>query len=142
MLKGEHTSADQRLSEFVAEIAGAVGCFDQDLFGGLVEPLPGFKALLPGSAGRHPGIRSHINGGAGQRDTGFATGHPVADLSAGTGGSAVKRLDGRREIMRFGFQRNHCVDRPDAEKIGLVLRLRGKFLCCRSADKGYIIFIS
>ena len=72
----------------------------------------------------------------------FASGHPVADLTAGPGRCSVERLNCGRKIMRFSFQGDDRIDIPDAEKIGFVLGLRGKFFQHRSFDKGNIIFIS
>ena len=45
VLKGEHRACDERLTELIAEVAGAVRGFDEDLFGCLVEPGAGSHSL-------------------------------------------------------------------------------------------------
>ena len=43
MLEGKHRTADERLAELVAEVAGAVRGLDENLFGSLIEPGAGVE---------------------------------------------------------------------------------------------------
>ena len=47
VLESEQRPADQRLSELIPEIGSAVRCFDQDLFGRLIQPLTRIEYVLP-----------------------------------------------------------------------------------------------
>ena len=67
VFKGEYGTANQRLAELVSEIAGAVGCLNQDLFGSLVQPFAYRKYFLPGTVFVRAGVGSHVYGCSGNR---------------------------------------------------------------------------
>ena len=47
MLEGEHRTADEGLTELVAEVTGTVRCLDQNLLRRLIEPLTDRKNVFP-----------------------------------------------------------------------------------------------
>ena len=47
MLEGEYRSADQRLTELVTEVGGAVRSLDKDLLGSLIQPFAYRQDVLP-----------------------------------------------------------------------------------------------
>ena len=49
MFESQYRTTDQRLAELVAEVAGTIGCFDQNLFGSLIQPLAYRKDFFPGT---------------------------------------------------------------------------------------------
>ena len=121
-------AADQRLPEFIAEIRRAVRRFDQDVFGGLVQPLAGFGLLFPFASAVQP----RVSGRSGYRERPLAAGDPVADLAAGSGRRAVERLDGRREVVRFGLDRNDALELLDLEIVRRVVGRRGELFGLRA----------
>lgn len=125
-------AADQRLPEFIAEIRRAVRRFDQDVFGGLVQPLAGFGLLFPFASAVQPRVSRHVNGRSGYRERPLAAGDPVADLAAGSGRRAVERLDGRREVVRFGLDRNDALELLDLEIVRRVVGRRGELFGLRA----------
>ena len=63
VLKGQHGSANQRLSELITKVGGTVGCLDQNLFWCLVEPLADRKDVLPVTLLiLDAGVSGHIDG--------------------------------------------------------------------------------
>ena len=121
VFEGEQAPTDQGLAEFVPEITGPVGCFDEDLIGRLVQPGPLGHGLFPVPVTTQPGIGGHVHCCSGHGYGSFPPGDPVPDLSAGARGRPVEGFHSGGEIVRFCFQGEHGLDVTDAEEIGAVL---------------------
>ena len=72
IFEGEHGTSDQRLTKLITEVGRTVGCFDKDLFRGLIEPFARSDLLLEVACGLpvvvfQTGVRSHVHRGAGDR---------------------------------------------------------------------------
>ncbi len=105
VLVGQERAAYHGLPELVAEVAGAVRGLDEDLGGGLVEPLAGADATLPGAVVGKAGVGGHVDRRPGHGQRARAAAHAVANLAAAARGGAVERLDGRREVVGLGLER-------------------------------------
>ena len=103
VFKGQDGSADQRLSEFIPEIRGAVGGFNQDVHRGLVQPLAFRNVVFPGPAILQSGISGHVHSRAGKRDGAFPSGQPVPYLSPRSGRGTVEGFHGCGKIMGLRF---------------------------------------
>ena len=104
VFESEHRSRDERLPEFVSEVAGPVGRLDQDLFGGLVKPGARFGVVFPGTVVVGTRIGRHIDRRSGDGDAALAPGDAVAYFAPCACGGPVKRLYGGGEVMGFGLQ--------------------------------------
>ena len=82
VLEGEHRAGNERLSELVAEVAGAVGGFDEYLFRCLVEPLAHGQDVFPFAAAVEAGVGCHVDGCAGDGPRTGAAAHAVAYFTA------------------------------------------------------------
>ena len=142
MLERLHTTADKRLAELVTEIRSPVRGFDQDILRSLVQPFARSGELLPLAPAVQPRIGSHVNGRPGHRERALTAGDAVADLAARTGCRAVERLDGGREIVRLGFDRNHALEILDAIVIRRIRRRGGELLHHGTLQESAVIFIS
>ena len=151
MLEGEHRTADERLAELIAEVAGTVRSLDQYLLRRLIQPLPDGQQLLPTILAPRtshlvprlfaPRIARHIDGRAGNGPRTRSATHTVANLTARTGSGTVEGFYGSGEVVRLGFQRDDAVDFLHAEPVGPCLVVWGELLHARSFGEGYIIFI-
>ncbi len=106
MFKGEQRTANQRLSELVAEIAGAVRSLDKNLLRSLVEPLTLIHGILTRMLLFITWIRGHIDGRTSNGQRSRSTSKTVADFTTGTSCRTVKRLDCCGEVMGLSLQRN------------------------------------
>ena len=142
MFKGKHRSADEGLTELVAEIAGAVGGLDEDLFGRFIEPGPGLHTRFPGTGTPQPRVGGHVDRRAGHGDASPAARHAVADFAAASRGRSVEGLYSGREIVGLGLQGDDRMNIADAEETWNVLRERGELLDIGPLDKGDIVLVS
>ena len=141
VFEGQERTRDQGLAEFIAEVGGAVGSFDQNVHRRLVEPGPFGQGLFPGAVVLQAGVGRHVNGRSGQGQRALPAGHPVADFPARAGGGAVKGFDGGGKIMGFGLQGN---DRIEGLLL-IVIRLAGslwrKLVDPWAFQKGDVVFV-
>ena len=114
---------------------------DEDFFRRLIEPLARLDVLLPVAALLRAGIGGHVNGCARQWQTALTTSQAVADFAAATRGRAVERLNRGREVVRFGFQRNHCLDGFDLESRGLVRLGGSELLHLGTEDERHVVLV-
>ena len=141
MLEGEHAATDQRLAKLVAEIAGAVRGFYQQIDGWMIEPRTLGVLLLPRAGSFQARVARHVHSSAGQGHAAGAAGHAVANFAARSGSSAVERLYRSGEIVRLGFQRNHRLSVAEF-KIGCgVLACRRKLRDFRPTHKSHVVFV-
>ena len=141
MFERLQTTADQRLTELVAEIGSPVRRLDQDVLGRLVEPLARLGRLLPLAPSVQTRISGHINGRAGHRERSLAAGDAVAYLAARTRRRAVERLDGRREVVRLGLDRDHALELLDSEVVRRVVRRGRELLDGRPLQESAVVLI-
>ena len=144
MLKREHGTSDERLAEFVAEVARTIGGLDQNLLRGLIQPLAHWQQFFPATqtALMVAGIAGHIHCGSGDRPGTYTTTHSVADLTTRTGGSAVERLNCGWEVMGLGLQGDDRFYIFHLEIVARGMVLRSKLLHHRALGERHVVFIS
>ena len=144
MLKREHRTSDERLAEFVAEVARTIGGLDQNLLRGLIQPLAHWQQFFPATqtALMVAGIAGHIHCGSGDRPGTYTTTHSVADLTTRTGGSAVERLNCGWEVMGLGLQGDDRFYIFHLEIVARGMVLRSKLLHHRALRERHIVLIS
>ena len=142
VFEGEERAADEGLTEFVTEIAGTIGGFDEDFFRRLVKPWAWrHGAAFPSTLSFSARVTGHIHCRACQWQTGTSAAQSVADFAARTGGCAIEGLHGGGEVVGFGFQRNHRIYFFHFKIVGL-FRVNGcKLVDGWSVHKCHIIFI-
>ena len=141
MFECQQAAIDQRLSEFVAEVGGTIGSFDQYFFRIMIEPFAGLDTVFPFLAFILTPVRGHIHRCSRQRPAGFSACQTVADFATAPRRGSVKGFNGCREVMSFRFQRQNGIDVFDLKKIRFVLCGRRKLFDLRPYDKSHIVFI-
>ena len=142
VLKGQHRTADERLTELVPEVARPIRSLRQDLARSLVEPRTRSTVLLCRAIYCSARVAGHIDGRPSQGDTGTSASHTVTDLPTRTCGSPVEGLYGRGEVMRLSLETQHAVDGLADEEVRLITRGRSELLqLLRPIDEGYIILV-
>ena len=141
MLKRQHGAADERLSELVAEVAGAVGSLDEDLFGRLVEPFAHGQNVLPVATAVDARIGGHVDCRTCDGPRACATAHTVANFTAGACSSTVEGLYGGGEVVGLGLQGNHTLDVFHLEVVAGRLVFRGKLLDGGALSEGHVVLV-
>ena len=151
MLKCQHRTADQRLTELITKVRGTVGGFCQNLLWCLVQPLAHRQDILPVSLNSkffilkfrviQTRIGRHIHSRTSNRPRAYTTAHTVADLTARTSGSAVEGLHRGGEVVGLGFQRDDALDILHLEIVARALVLRRELLNNRTLCKSHVILI-
>ena len=95
-----------------------------------------------GAGGETAGVARHVHGRAGNGPAAHAAAHAVAYLAARACSSAVERLDGRREVVGLGFQRDYTLNGLHAEPVACALILGCKLLHNRALRKGNVVLVS
>ena len=144
MLKREHATADERLPKLVAEVARSVRRLYQNLLRCLVKPLAHRQYRLPRAVAAvgQPGVGRHVDSRACYGPRAHATAHAVANLASRARGGAVERLDGCREIVGLGLQRDDALDVFHSKIVARRLVAGCKLLHHGPAGKGNVVFIS
>ena len=142
MFESEERTTNQWLAKLVAEIAGAIGCLDQDLLWGLVEPLAYRQHLLPSTVFIGARVRGDINSCTCDRPRALATTHTVANLTTSTCRSTIEWLDCSWEVVGFCLERDHTLNIFYLEIVGFRMVSWSELLNHWSFSKGHIVFVS
>ena len=141
VFEGEHGAGDERLSEFVAEVAGAVGGFDKDLLRRLIKPLTHRQEAFPFATFCIPGIAGHVHGRSGNGPRTRAATHTVADLTAGACAGAVEGFHGRGEVVGFGLEADDTLDILYDEIVAGGVVCGRKLFYDRPFGKSYVVLV-
>ena len=145
VLKRQHRPANQRLSELIPEVRGAVRSLDQYLLRRLVQPLTYRQDVLPVAGSPlivcQTRVGRHIHRCAGYRPGADATAHTVADLTARSRGGTVERLHRRGEVVRLGLQRDDALYILHLEPVARALVFRCKLLHHGTLGEGHVVLI-
>ena len=87
------------------------------------------------------GIGRHVDCRAGNGQRTDTTTHTVADFTARTGRSAVERLDGRGEVVRFGLDGDDTFDVANHEIVGSVVTRGRKLLHHGAFGERHVVFV-
>ena len=141
MLECQERTADKRLSEFVAEVAGTVRSLDENVGRGLIEPYSRIHHQLPATARVETRIRGHIDSRARKRQRCLSAAETVADLASAAGSGTVERFDSGREVVSLCLEREDGLDRAAGEIISLVGIFGIELVYYRAFHESHIILI-
>ena len=141
VFKRQYGAGNQRLSELIAKVAGAIRGLDEYLFGCLVEPQPSGQAVFPLLFTAQTRIGRHVNGCSGDRPRACSSAHTVSYLASCACSCSVERFHGSGEIMGFGFQRDNALDVSDVEIIACCEAFGGEKLYHGTLGESYVVFI-
>ena len=141
VLEGEQRTADQRLSELVAKVAGTIGGLDKNLLRRLIQPLAHGQDIFPSTPLICAWIAGHVDGCTCNRPRALTTTHTVANLTASTCRGTIEWLHGCGEVVSLCLQRNHALNVLHFIEVWFRVVCRSELLNDRPLCKGHIIFI-
>ncbi|CCX63388.1 putative uncharacterized protein [Bacteroides sp. CAG:598] len=141
MLEGQHRTADERLAELVAEVAGAVRRLDEDLLGCLIQPFAHGQDFFPLASFLRAGVGGHVDGRTCDGPGTLSTTHTVADFTTRTRRCAVERLHGGGEVVRLGLQGDDALDVLHLEVVGLGVVGGSELLDDWTFGKGHVVLV-